>query len=225
MRMLVYLCLSLTPIAATFAADWHDDFTAPAEKEAAWQQEGNESAWTFEDGVLNAETRPKKLFGTLVEHLRFAALPAPYEEFTVILHNAGAENAHFGIALAKHFGNDETEDTGYYLFFTNDMRVARNGKVLVGDGNRWNTDELEQLEVQFHAGRFQLFANGESRLDFKDANFDRIDSISLVLASFVHDDAPIGKAWADAFTFSSPVLVEVTPKGNLATTWGHIKRP
>ena len=73
--MLVYLCFILTPIAATFAADWHDDFTAPAEKEAAWQQEGNESAWTFEDGVLNAETRPKKLFGTLVEHLRFAALP------------------------------------------------------------------------------------------------------------------------------------------------------
>ena len=223
MRLFIGLCLAAIFITATCAADWHDDFTAPAEKEAAWQQEGNESAWTFEDGVLKAETRPQKLFGTLVEHLRFAAIAAPYEEFTVVLHNAGAANAHFGIALAKHFGNDETEDTGYYLFFTNDMRVSRNGKVLVGDGNRWNSDELEQLEVRFHAGRFQLFADGEARLDFKDANFDRIDSISLVLASFVQDDGKIGKAWADAFTFSSPAL-DVSSKGKLATTWGSLKR-
>ncbi len=224
MKLFGCLCIAITFIAAAFASDWHDDFTEPAEKEGAWQQEGNESAWVFEGGVLKAETRPQKLLGTLVEHLRFAAVPAPYEAFTVILHNAGAENAHFGIALAKDFGDEANQDTGSYLFFTNDMRVARNGKVLVGDGTRWNTDELEQLEVRFHAGRFQLFADGESRLDFKDANFNKIDSISLVLANFVQDDGKIGKAWADAFTFSSPAL-DASAKGKLATTWGYLKRP
>ena len=226
-KRMTEICIALTFIATAFAGNWHDDFASqtavPAEKEGVWQQEGNESVWLLEDGMLTAETRPRKLLGTLVEHLHFTAIPAPYEEFTVILHNASAENAHFGISLAKHFGAGETEDTGYYLFFTNDMRVSRNGKVFVGDGNRWHTDELEQLEVRFHAGRFQLFADGESRLDFRDANFDNIDSISLVLASFVQDNGKTGKAWADGFTFSSPAL-DVSSKGKLATTWGMLKK-
>ena len=135
----------------------------------------------------------------------------------------GAARARFGIALAKHFRNPvtEIEEYGYYLFFTNDMIAARNGGVFVGPEQRWNTDALQQMELHFKNGRFQLNADGESRLDFRDANFDHIDSISFILAGFVTEDVNIGSAWVDTFTIDG---LAVSPKRKLTVIWAGLKQ-
>jgi len=93
--------------------------------------------------------------------------------------------------------------------------------VFIGPGQRWNTDELRQMELRFKDGRFHLYAEGESRVDFTDANFDHIDSIAFVLAGFVTEETDIGNTWVDTFTIEG---LGVSPKRKLATTWAYLKR-
>ena len=213
----VFLILQGGAVAVT----WQDDFEL--ETEDNWQQAGNDSVWRIEDGFLRAEIRAQQQWHTIFELYQFIAYPGPYHDFTIRLETIGAAEARFGIALAKHFLNPvaEIDEHGYYLFFTNDMQASRDGSVFVGPGQRWNTDELQQMELHFEGGRFQLHANGESRMDFRDANFDQIDIIAFVLAGFVTDDVNTGSAWVDTFTISG---LAVSPKRKLATTWANLKQ-
>lgn len=213
----VFLILQGGAVAVT----WQDNFELEAEND--WQHIGNDSVWTVEDGFLRAEIQAQNPWRTIFERYQFIAYPGPYDDFTITLETVGATRARFGIALAKHFRNPvtEMEEHGYYLFFTNDMQAARDGGVFVGPGQRWNTDELQQMELQFKSGRFQLNAEGESRLEFRDANFDHIDSIAFVLAGFVTEDVNTGSAWVDTFTIDG---LAVSPRRKLATTWAHLKQ-
>jgi len=213
----VFLILQGEAVAVT----WQDNFELAAEDN--WQQEGNDSVWRIEHGFLRADIRAQQQWHTIFELYQFIAYPGPYHDFTIKLETVGAADARFGIALTKHFLNPVAEiaEHGYYLFFTNDMQASRNGSVFIGPGQRWNTDELQQMELHFKSGRFQLRANGESRLDFRDANFDQIDIIAFVLAGFVTDNVNTGNAWVDTFTISG---LAVSPKRKLAMTWGHLKQ-
>ena len=203
------------------AAFWEDHFEQEAVDD--WQHVGNDSVWTVEDGFLRAEIQAQNQWSVIFERYQLIAYPGPYNGFTITLETAGAARARFGIALARHFRNPvtETEEDGYYLFFTNDMQASRDGGAFVGPERRWNTDELQQMELHFKNGRFQLNADGESRLDFTDANFDHIDSIAFVLAGFVTEEVNIGSAWVDTFTIDG---LAVSPKRKLATTWAHLKQ-
>ena len=203
------------------AAFWEDHFEQEAVDD--WQHVGNDSVWTVEDGFLRAEIQAQSQWSVIFERYQFIAYPGPYNDFTITLETAGAARARFGIALARHFRNPvtEVEEDGYYLFFTNDMQASRGGGVFVGPGQLWDTDELQQMELHFKNGRFQLNADGESRLDFTDANFDYIDSIAFVLAGFVTEDVNVGSAWVDTFTIDG---LAVSPKRKLTTTWAHLRR-
>lgn len=203
------------------AAFWEDHFEREAEKD--WQHIGNDSVWMVEDGFLRAEIRAQEQWSTVFERYQFITYPGPYNDFTITLDTFGATQARFGIALAKHFRNPvtEVEEDGYYLFFANDMQASRDGHVFIGPGQRWNTDELQQMELRFNDGRFQLRADGESRLDFRDANFNHIDVIAFVLAAFVTEDTNIGSAWVDTFTIDG---LAVSPRRKLATTWARLKK-
>ncbi len=222
MRIFIFVIYAFLILqGGAVAVTWQDDFEL--ETEDNWQQAGNDSVWRIEDGFLRAEIRAQQQWSTIFELYQFIAYPGPYHDFTIRLETIGAAEARFGIALAKHFLNPvaEIDEHGYYLFFTNDMQASRDGSVFVGPGQRWNTDELQQMELHFEGGRFQLHANGESRMDFRDANFDQIDIIAFVLAGFVTDDVNTGSAWVDTFTISG---LAVSPKRKLATTWAHLKQ-
>ena len=205
----------------TNAAFWEDHFEQEAIHD--WQHVGNDSVWTVEDGFLRAEIQAQNQWSTIFERYQFIAYPGPYNDFTITLETVGATRARFGIALAKHFRNPvtEIEEDGYYLFFTNDMQASRGDSVFVGPEQRWNTDALQQMELHFKNGRFQLNADDESRLNFRDANFDYIDSIAFVLAGFVTEDVNIGSAWVDTFTIDG---LAVSPKRKLTTTWATLKK-
>ncbi len=221
LKVLIIIYIFLLLQGNTNAAFWEDPF----EREAAndWQHVGNDSVWTVEDGFLRAEIRAQEQWSTVFERYEFIAYPGPYNDFTITLDTVGVTQARFGIALAKHFRNPvtEIEEYGYYLFFTNDMQASRAGDVFIGPGQRWNTDELQRMELHFKDGRFQLYADKESRLDFRDANFTHIDTIAFVLAGFVTEDVTIGSAWVDTFTIDG---LAVTPRRRLATTWARLKK-
>lgn len=203
------------------AVTWQDDFDQ--ETEDNWHLAGNDSVWHIQDGFLKAEIQTEKQWRTLFELYQFIAFPGPYNDVTITLETIGASDARFGIALGKRFLNTEgeVEETGYYLFFTNDMQTSRNQNVFVGPGQRWNTDELKQMVLHFNSGRFQLFGDDESRLDFMDANLMQIDIIGFVLVEYVTDAVSTGRAWVDKFTISG---LSVSPKDKLTTVWGHLKK-
>ena len=220
LNALIIIYMFLLSVRNTNAAFWEDHF----EQEAAddWQHVGNDSVWKVEDGFLRAEIQAQNPWSVIFERYQFIAYPGPYNGFTITLETVGAAQARFGIALAKHFQNPVTEiaEFGYYLFFTNDMQASRDGGVFVGPQRRWNTDALQQMELHFKDGRFQLNADGESRLDFRDANFDRVDTIAFVLSGFVTEDVSTGRAWVDTFTIDG---LAVSPKRKLTTTWARLK--
>ena len=207
--------------AEVSAVIWQDSFEHAAEDD--WHHKGNDSVWKVEDNFLRAEIHAQSQWSTVFELYQFIAYPGPYNDFTITLETIGATQARFGIALAKHFVNPATkiEEYGYYLFFINDMQASRNGNIFVGPGKRWNTDELQQMVLHFDSGRFQLAADREPRLDFRDANFDQIDSIAFALAGFVTEDVNIGSAWVDTFTIDG---LAVSPKRKLTTTWASLKQ-
>ena len=220
LKALIIIYATLLSQGNTNAAFWEDPFEQVAADD--WQHVGNDSVWTVEDGFLRAAIQAQNQWSTVFERYQFIAYPGPYNDFTITLETVGAARARFGIALAKHFRNPvtETEEYGYYLFFTNDMQASRDSGIFVGPEQRWNTDTLQQMELHFKDGRFQLNADGESRLDFRDANFDHIDSIAFVLAGFVTEDVNIGRAWVDTFTIDG---LAVSPKRKLTTTWASLK--
>ena len=218
---IIIICLSFMPPWRADAVLWEDHFNQQAE--ADWRHEGDDSVWTVEDGFLKTEIQAREQWSTIFERYQFIAYPGPYNGFTITLETIGATRASFGIALAKRFYDPVTEidEHGYYLFFTNDMYASRDGNLFIEPAQRWNTDELQQMELHFRDGRFQLSADGESRIDFTDANFDRIDTITFVLAGFVTEDRNVGSAWVDTFTIDG---LAVSPIRKLATTWAHLKQ-
>ena len=222
LRLLVaiYVFLVLQGIAS--AVTWQDDFDQ--ETEDSWQLQGNDSVWRIEDGLLKTEIQTEKQWRTIFELYQFIAFPGPYDTFTITIDTIGASvEARFGIALGKHFLNDagEVEEIGYYLFLTNDMQASRDGKVFLGPGKRWHTDELNQMVLHFDGGRFQLIGDDETRMDFIDANLLKIDIIGFVLVGYVTDRTSTDKAWVDKITISG---LSVSPKRKLTTIWGHLKR-
>ena len=200
---------------------WEDHFDQKTEED--WQHDGDDSVWTVEDGFLRAEIQAQEQWSPIFERYQFIAYPGPYNGFTITLETVGATRARFGIALAKRFYDPgtEIEEHGYYLFFTNDMYTSRDDNLFIEPGQRWNTDALQQMELHFNDGRFQLSADGEARIDFTDANFDYIDIIAFVLAGFVTEDLNVGNAWIDTFTIDG---LAVSPIRKLATTWAQLKQ-
>lgn len=203
------------------AAFWEDHFEQEAVDD--WQRMGNDSVWKVEGGFLRVEIQAQNPWRVIFERYQLIAYPGPYNDFTITLETVGATQARFGIALAKHFQNPVTEvdEDGYYLFFTNDMQASRDSGVFVGPERRWDTDALQQMELHFKDGRFQLNADGEARLDFIDANFKHIDTIAFVLSGFVTEDVNTGSAWVDTFTIDG---LAVSPKRKLTTTWASLKQ-
>lgn len=221
LKALIVIYVLLLSHGTANAAFWEDHFEQEAVED--WQHVGDDSVWRVEDGFLRAEIQAQNQWSVIFERYQLIAYPGPYNDFTITLETVGAASARFGIALARHFRYPvtEIEEFGYYLFFTNDMQAARDGGVFVGPQRRWNTDALQQMELHFKDGRFQLNADGESRLDFRDANFDHIDTIAFVLAGFVTEDLNTGRAWVDTFTIDG---LAVSPKRKLTTTWASLKQ-
>ena len=204
------------------AVTWQDDFDT--ELEDSWQLQGSDSIWQIEQGFMRAKVETQKQWQTLFEFYQFIAFPGPYNNITINIENIGTSGENrIGFALGKHFVNDdgEVDETGYYLFFTNDMQASRNGKVFLGPGRRWHTDVLNEMVLQFDSGRFQLFGDGESRLDFIDANLTTLDIIGFVLVAYVTDREITNDAWVEKITISG---LAASPKNKLTTIWGQLKR-
>ena len=221
LNAILMIFLFLISVGGTDAAFWEDHFEQ--ESEENWQHKGEDAVWTVEDGFLKVEIQARAEWRVIFERYQFVAFPGPYNDFTITLETVGVSHARFGIALAKHFKStlpDIEDEYGYYLFFTNDMQPSRDGNLFIDPGQRWNTPELQQMALHFKDGRFQLSADGESRVDFTDANFDQIDSIAFVLAAYITEDVNLGNAWVDMFTIDG---LAVSPKRKLATTWAHLK--
>ena len=211
----------IIPLRSADAVFWEDPFDQEAKE--YWQHDGADSVWTVEDGFLKAKIQAQEQWSPIFERYQFIAYPGPYNGFTITLETLGATRARFGIALAKRFYDPVTgiDEHGYYHFFTNDMYTSRDDNLFIEPGQRWNTDALQQMVLHFNDGRFQLSADGESRIDFTDANFDYIDTIAFVIAGFVTEDLNVGNAWVDTFTIDG---LAVSPIRKLATTWASLKR-
>ncbi len=65
-----------------------------------------------------------------------------------------------------------------------------------------------------------LFANGEFRTTFQDANFDKIEILGFVMEGINIANEWVGEAWVDAFTISG---LNVTPGVKTTTMWSELK--
>ena len=222
--ILIYLFISATLFAA--AEEWRDDFDT--EKPDAWNIVGNDSVWKTTDGFLRAEVN--RDWEVQYDLYQFTAIPPPYRNFIIEINDFGGDKTRFGFCVGRHFDDTPGEDPFFYVFFPDEIRPRRfNGK---GSSEpfryrlsrepriRWETDRLTQLQLFFNSGYFTLFADGELRTAFRDANFDKIEILGFVMEGLNIANQWVGEAWADSFTISG---LNVTPEVKLTATWSELK--
>ena len=221
---LFYILVSTTLFAS--AETWHDDFDT--EKPDAWHIVGSDAVWKISDGFLRAEVN--RDWNLQYELYQFTAIPPPYRDFVIKITDFGGDRARFGFCVGRHFDDTPGEDPFFYVFFPDEIRPRRfNGK---GSSQpfryrlsrepriRWETDVLTEMELFFNSGYFVLFADGEFRASFRDANFDKIEILGFVMEGLNIANRWIGEAWADAFTISG---LNVTPEVKLTTMWSELR--
>ena len=214
-------------ILSVSAEVWRDDFDA--ENPEAWQVVGNDSIWKIEDGFLHAEVNRE--WDVQYELYQFIALPPPYRNFTITINDFGGNKTRFGFCVGRRFPDTSQEDPFFYVFFPDEIRARRfDGK---GSSHpfrirlsrepriRWETDVLKKMELQFNAGHFVLFADGELRTAFQDANFDKIEILGFVMEGINIANEWVGAAWADSFTIAG---LNVSPEVRLTLIWGRLKQ-
>ena len=209
------------------AETWHDDFDT--EKPEAWRVVGNDSIWKISDGFLHAEVN--RDWDVQYELYEFTALPPPYRNFTITINDFGGDKTRFGFCVGRRFPDTPKEDPFFYVFFPDEIRARRfDGKgsshpfqirLSREPRTRWETDVLSKMELQFNAGHFVLFADGELRTAFQDANFNKIEILGFVMEGINIANEWVGAAWAGAFTISG---LNVSPEIKLTLIWGQLKR-
>jgi len=226
LHILIVVCTFISCIVPASAEIWHDDFDA--EEPEGWQAVGNDSIWKVSNGFLRAEV--KREWEVQYELYQFTAFPPPYRNFIITINDFGGDKVRFGFAIGKHFPDTADEDAFFYVFFPEEIRARRfNGK---GSSHpfrirlsrepriRWETDVLTQMELYFNSGHFVLFADGEFRTAFQDANFDTVEILGFVMEGINIANEWVGEAWADSFTISG---LNVTAQVRLTSTWAQLK--
>ena len=222
--ILIYILITCSlPISAE---TWHDDFDV--ENPEAWRSVGNDAIWKVTEGFLRVEV--KREWEVEYELYQFTALPAPYRNFVITINDFGGDKTRFGFCVGRQFPDIPEKDPFFYVFFPDEIRARRfNGK---GSSHpfrirlsreprlRWETDILTEMKLYFNSGHFVLFAEGEFRTAFQDANFDKIDILGFVMEGINIANEWEGTAWADSFTISG---LNITPEIRLTLSWGHLK--
>ncbi len=209
-----------------FTEDWHDDFDT--ENPEAWRVVGNNSLWKITDGFLRVEV--KREWDVEYELYRFIAFPDPYRNFVVTINDLGSDKTRFGFCVGRQFPDTPDENPFFYLFFPDEIRARRfDGKgsshpfrirLSREPRTRWETEVLTEMKLYFNSGYFTLFANGEFRTAFQDANFDKIEILGFVMEGINIANEWEGTAWADSFTISR---LSITPEIRLTSIWGKLK--
>ena len=224
--ILIFIYILITYHMPVFAETWHDDFDA--DNPEAWSSVGNGAIWKVIDGFLRVEV--KREWEVEYELYQFTALPAPHRNFVVTINDFGGDKTRFGFCVGRQFPDTPEEDPFFYVFFPDEIRARRfNGKgsshpfhvrLSREPRTRWETDVLTEMKLYFNLGHFILFADGEFRTAFQDANFDKIEILGFVMEGINIANQWEGTAWADSFTISD---LNVTPEARLTSTWGQLK--
>ena len=222
--ILLYIFISSNLSAP--AEVWHDDFDT--DNPEAWNAIGNDSIWKVTDGFLRVEVkRESEVQYALYQFIPF---PDPYRNFVVTINDFGGDKTRFGFCVGRQFPDTPEEDPFFYVFFPDEIRARRfNGKgsshpfrvrLSREPRTRWETDVLTEMKLYFNSGHFVLFADGEFRTAFQDANFDKIEILGFVMEGINIANEWVGAAWVDSFTISE---LNVTPEVRLTSTWGQLK--
>ena len=225
--ILIIIFFSVGGIISTSAEIWHDDFDS--ENSDAWHTVGNDNVWKVEEGFLRVEVN--RDWEVQYDLYQLIAFPAPYRDFTVTIKDFGVDKLRFGFCVGRRFPDTSEEEPFFYVFFLDEIRARRfDGK---GSSHpfqirlsreprvRWDTESLTEMRLHFNSGNFLLFADGEFRAKFRDANFNRIDILGFVVEGITIANEWVGKGWIDSFTISG---LNVSPEVKVTSTWAQLKR-
>lgn len=225
-NILILIYILTTCAFSASAETWHDDFDT--NNPEAWRSVGNDAIWKVEDGFLRVEV--KREWEVAYELYQLTALPAPHRNFVITINDFGGDKTRFGFCVGRLFPDTPEEDPFFYVFFPDEIRARRfNGKGRSHPFHtrlsrepriRWATDVLTEMKLYFNSGHFILFADGEFRTAFQDANFDKIEILGFVMEGINIANEWVGTAWADSFTISG---LNVSPEIRLTSTWGQLK--
>ena len=234
-------------LLSAFAQSFQTGFDALAEEN--WELWGEHSVWNVDKGYLKGriqvphnktEMLQFKLLPGTYEHFDIPVhgdtvqrqIKKPgHKRFTITLKDLGSRRGNFGIALGRLLGTPPEDKLLFYLFFTDSIRAGRfdgwsgpspfpQSHVPRHPATRWETRELESMELRFNNGHFQWYADDKKRADFIDAEFSSIEIIGFVLSGH---EIHVGSGWVNSFRFSRLELT-VSPQAKLATTWGQLKQ-
>ena len=246
--ILVFILINIISLSV-LAQSFHTDFDVL--KEENWELWGYHSIWNAEKGYLmgrfpsptdkNIEMLQFKSPAGKYKNFDISAHGEPiqrqvnrpgYETFKIVLKDIVERRGDFGVALGRVFVDPPKEYILFYIFFTDRVEAGNftgwNGlssfprwQIPRHPATRWDTRELDSMELHFDRGHFQWFADDEKRADIRDPDFSSIEIIGFVLlGGKIH----VGSGRVGSFSISS-IGLSVTPQTKLATTWGNLKQP
>lgn len=226
-RICLLILILLGNAIAVSADIWHDGFDD--ENTDAWNIVGKDDVWNVSNGMLNVTV--DRDWQVQYELFQLIAFPAPYRDFSIIIKDIRVDKIRLGFGVGRRFSDTLEEDPFFYVFFPDEIRARRfNGRgssfpfhtrLSREPRTRWDTDNLNTMEIHFNSGLFLYFADGELRARFKDRNFNHIDLLGFVVEGINIANQWIGKGSVDSFTISG---LNVTPEVKVTSTWAQLKR-
>ncbi len=187
------------------------------------QTDTKRSTWQAKDGVLDVWVQPLQSHAIRQKYeMVFSGFPINTEELRVKVDVLEAHNANVGILIGQYDENGIGTARRTYKFLHKSIWSAIEFK----DAPDVKYDNLNNIEIVFNKGHFELLSEGKHLLEFKEPNLPTIDCLGLIvytsevpIAHFVMDNFMVAESTAPL-----PGSLSVQAKDKAAVLWGELKK-
>lgn len=181
------------------------------------------STWQAKDGLLDVWIQPLQSHAIMQKYeMEFTGFPINTEELRVRVDVLEAHNANVGILIGQHNENGLGTSRRTYKILHGSIWSP----IEFGEVPDIKYKELNEIEIVFDKGHFELLSEGEHILEFDEPNLPTIDCLGIIaytsefpLAHFVMDNFIVAES-----TAPFPGSLRVQAKDKATVLWGELKK-
>ncbi len=198
------------------------------DKLESWTQPKHEAkekraTWQPKNGLLDVWIQPIPSHALIQTYqLKFTDFPINTKELRVKVDVLETHNANVGILIGQYDADGRGTYHRTYKFLHKSIWHAIDLK----EPPDIKFENLNDIEIVFNSGHFELLSEGKHILEFKEPNLPTIDCLGLIaytsefpIAHFVMDDFIVSNSTAPL-----PGSLSVQAKDKAAVLWGELKK-
>ena len=214
--------LIITTVQVLSADTWIENFEDKHLDAWAVDNTSDRTTWQTKNRHLNVWIEPDQVDGPRSHILEFIGFDFRAEELNVKVTILEVHNAQVGILIGQY-----TEDKNPYRRTYDILHGTIWGPIeFPGRIPNVEFNDLNEIEIAFNKGDFELLSNGKHILEFDQPNLPYIDCLGIVAYA---SRGPIAHFILDDFTISGPSIpskakLDVHSNGKVTIVWGKLKQ-